>query len=112
MRLDEVRENHDRLRLHGPADVHQLSVADEVGDRRHGVRHRHVETRLSTRPIAPSSPCSPSEDDGTPEVGVEERRPGDEELSAERVHEAILARPDGAGRARGECDPLGADAAS
>jgi hypothetical protein len=40
------------------------------------------------------------EHDRTAEVRVEQARPGDEQLTAERAHRAILARP-AAGRARG-----------
>ena len=85
----------------GPPTCTSSSVADEVGDRRHRVRHRHVGDAIEHEAHGPVLAVLAEQDDRATEVGVEERRAGDEELTAERAHRTILARPDAAGRARG-----------
>ena len=77
-------------------------VSSVVDERRPSAARRPRRSRrgarLRTTPMAPSSPCSPTSTTGAAEVRVVERRAGDEELAAERVH-AAHSRPPGRRRA-------------
>ena len=83
VRVAEVAEHDDRLGLHGPADVDEVGVVDEIGERRHrvgdGDRRGPVEDHAHRALVAVLA----DEEDAAAEVRVEQVGPGDEQLSAE-----------------------------
>ena len=100
-RVDEVREDHDRLRLDRPSEVDDVVVLDELRERWHRVRDRDRRRPVQDDAHRAVVPVLADEDDRAPEVRVVEPGPGDEELTAKRVQGGILARPDTvSGRAR------------
>ena len=103
-RVDEVREDDDRLGLHRPSEMDDVVVLDELRERWHRVRDGHRRRPVQDDAHRAVVPVLADEDDRAPEVRVVEPGPGDEELTAKRVQGGILARPDTvSGRARATC---------
>ena len=81
----EVGERRDRRRLDGAAHEDRVAVGDEVREMRHGLGHRSGCGSVQHEPHGALVGVRGDEHDGAPEVRVEQRRRGDEQLALQRV---------------------------
>ena len=89
----ELRQHDDRGRLHRAADVDAGAGVDEVFQRRHRIHDLGLGRPVEHEPHRALVGVLGDEHDRAPEVRVEERRRGDQELAAERlvlVHPGII----------------------
>jgi hypothetical protein len=89
----ELGEAQHRLLLNRPADVDELLVLDERDEVRHGLRDRRVRAAVQHQPRGALLVVLGDEDDGPPEVRVEQRRRGKKKLPLQRFHAHILSSP-------------------
>ena len=89
--VEELAEHEHGLRLHRPADPDLLAVVDDRLELRHRAGDLDGRRAVEHEPRRAVLGVLGHEDDGAPEVRVEQRRRGDEEVSAERLHGSIVA---------------------
>ena len=88
--VDELAEHEHGLRLHRPADPDLLVLLDELLEIGHRGRDRDERRAVEHEPRRAVVGVLGDEDDRPAEVRVEQRRRGDEKMSAERLHRARL----------------------
>ena len=82
----ELREHHERLRLHRPADVDGIVRAGQQLQRRHGLAGGDVGRPAEHEAHRAFLVVVRDQDDRLAEVGVVQRRRRDEQLALERLH--------------------------
>ena len=86
----EVREDHRRLRLDRSAAEDRFAGRDQCGEGRRGLLDRGLQRLVQHDTHGSVVVVMADQDDRASEVGVPQRRAGDQQVASERVHEGIL----------------------